>query len=140
MTKEALAALLTGSQYPFTPIKEIAAKAKAAGLVIVYGASDDLVEIDGAFRDEVNRYDGGTVLVDSQGVLDHDLVGDDDDEAIAAYLTRKATCRQIEALWRQNGWAWSYETDIPHATFDILKGSKQYCRGIVFAVADLVTV
>lgn len=138
MNSEALAALLTGSQYPFTPIKEIAAKAKAAGLVIVYGASDDLVEFDGAFYDEVGRYDGGTVLVDSQGVLDRDQVDDADDEAITAYTLRSKTARSIEALWGSNGWDWSYETDIPHATFEILEGAEPYCRGIVFAVADLV--
>lgn len=135
---ESLAALLNGSQYPFTPIKEIAAKAKAAGLVIVYGASDDLVEFDGALYDEVSRYDGGTVLVDSQGVLDRDQVDDDDDEAIATYHQRSKSARRIEALWGENGWDWSYETDIPHATFEILEGAEPYCRGIVFAVADLV--
>ncbi len=137
---KAMADLLNGSQYPFAPIKEIVDSAKAAGLVIVYGASDDLVEFDGAFRDQVNRYDGGTVLVDSQGVLDRDQVDDDDDEAIAAYTLRSKGARRIEALWGQNGYDWSYQTDIPHATFEILQGTERYCRGIVLAVDDLVAV
>lgn len=137
---EALAVELDGGQhqYPFAPAPDLVAQAKALGLVIVYGVSDDLVEFDGAFRDQVGRYDGGTVLVDSQGVLDRDQVDDDDDEAITAYTLRSKSARRIEALWGQNGFDWSYETDIPHATFEIMEGAEPYCRGIVFAVADLV--
>lgn len=139
---EALAIELDGGQhqYPFAPAPDLVAQAKALGLVIVYGVSDDLVEFDGAFRDQVGRYDGGTVLVDSQGVLDRDQVDDDDDEAIAAYTLRSKGARRIEALWGQNGYDWSYQTDIPHVTFEIMEGAEPYCRGIVFAVADLVAV
>ena len=33
--------------------------------------------------------------------------------------------------------AWTYMTDIPHATFDVMDDGELYCRGIVFALADL---
>jgi hypothetical protein len=47
MAKEQLAAILDGSEYPLHINKEIKELLKSAGLVVVYGASDDLMEFDG---------------------------------------------------------------------------------------------
>ena len=33
--------------------------------------------------------------------------------------------------------SWSYLTDIPHKTFDIMEDGEIYCRGIVFSLDDL---
>lgn len=142
MTKEELAAQLSGIEYPCRIDKALIAQAKAAGLVIIYGASDDLMEFDGAFRDEVGCYNGGQAKVDALGVLDRDQVDDDDDEAIADYVTRSRTAQSIEALWHDGMSdasvpAWTYMTDIPHATFDVMDDGELYCRGIVLALADL---
>ncbi|WP_238474259.1 hypothetical protein [Pseudomonas cavernicola] len=109
--------------------------------MVVYGASDDLMEFEGAFRDEVGCYNGGQAKVDAKGVLDRSQV-DDDDEAIADYVVRSKTAQSIEALWNASVSdasvpAWSYMTDIPHATFDVMEDGELYCRGIVFALADL---
>ena len=62
-TTQSIAAVLHGSEYPLYPSKEISAQAKAAGIVIVYGASDDLMEFDGAFRDEVDRFGPGDLEI-----------------------------------------------------------------------------
>ena len=43
-------------------------EAKENGLVIVYGASDDLMEFDGAIYDEGGCFDGGRVYFDRDGV------------------------------------------------------------------------
>jgi hypothetical protein len=140
MKKEDLAATLNGVQYPAhrSITGHIIEQAKAGGLVIVYGASDDLMEFAGAIRDEVGCYEGGEALVDAKGVLDRDQIDDDDDEAIADYVTRKKAGRTIEALWcAEDGISWTYKTDIPHATFEVHEGDEIYCRGIVFALADL---
>lgn len=139
MTKEELAATLSGIEYPCRINKDLQEAAKAAGLVIIYGASDDLMEFAGAIYDELDVYDGGTALVDCDGLLDRAQIDDDDDEAIAAYVTRKKTARSIEAVWSEAGneAAWTYKTDIPHATFDVMDEGDTYCRGIVFALADL---
>jgi len=139
MTKEELAARLNGSQYPVhrAITSDLRQAAKAAGLVIVYGASDDLMEFDGAVYDEVGCYDGGTVRVDARGVLPYrDCL--ETDEEIVQYTARKQTARAIEALWcKVVGYSWPYKTDIPHATFEVVEDCEPYCRGIVFALADL---
>jgi hypothetical protein len=140
MIKEYLAALLDGIQYPAhgSIAKDQIEAAKAAGLVIVFGASDDLMELEGAIRDEFGCYDGGTALIDAIGLLpDRENIEDDDE--LKAYFKRKPLARRIEALWcKEDGYSWTYSTDIPHATFDVLDGEDHYCRGIVFALAELV--
>jgi len=140
MNKEELASQLNGIEYPAH--RSITAhtieQAKAAGLVIVYGASDDLMELEGALSDEVGCYNGGHVLIDAKGVLDRDQIDDDDDEAIANFVSRRKPARTIEAMWcAEPGYSWTYKTDIPHATFEVVEDGEPYCRGIVFSVADL---
>lgn len=43
--------------------KEIVEFAKENGIVIVYGASDDLMELDGAIYDEFGCYEGGVCVL-----------------------------------------------------------------------------
>ena len=138
MNAKQLAEKLNGREYRNEITREEAAEAKAAGLVVVCGASDDLMEFEGAIRDEFGCYDGGTALVDEKGLLDRGQIDDDDDEAIADFVTRKKTARTIEALWaKEPGYSWTYKTDIPHETFEIVEDGEPYCRGIVFALADV---
>jgi hypothetical protein len=139
MSKEQLAAELNGIQYPAhrSITKDQIASAKDAGLVIVFGASDDLMEFEGAIRDEFGCYGGGTAWLDSKGLLDRDQIDDGDDEAIADFVERRKTASSIKAIWDKDGFSWIYETDIPHSTFDVWEGEDGYCRGIVFALADL---
>lgn len=137
ITKEIIATALSGSEYPFDVPKAIAAQAKAAGLLIVYGASDDLIEFDGAFRDEQGCYGGDTIKIDAQGALpDFDSLEDEEDHA--DYAARKPNARDIHALWDPgDGYSWRYETDIPHVTFEITEDGEPYCRGMVIDLADL---
>ncbi|MDR6421350.1 hypothetical protein J2801_003638 [Paraburkholderia phenoliruptrix] len=138
MNAKELAAQLNGIQYPVRIPKTLTDAAKAAGLVIVYGASDDLMEFEGAIYDEVGCYDGGTAYVDAKGLLpDRESIDDDDD--LKDYFAREPHAKTIEALWCKEGeYSWTYKTEIPHETFEVLEdGEPPYCRGIVFALADL---
>lgn len=132
---------LNGSEYGFTLSALQQQFAKERGLIVVYGASDDLIEFDGAFRDEGYVIDGGTVLVDAEGLLPANSDDLDTDEEIARYHYRKGKAKTIEALWcdevNGGGFDWAYRTDIPHATFEVMDGDEPYCRGIVLAMADL---
>ena len=108
--------------------KEMAEQiAKDNGFVIVYGASDDLMEFEGAITDEAGCFDGGKVYFDKNGV------------------SEGKTANSIEALWcedtiRDNDGSlitWTYITDIPHETFMIFDCGESYCRAIVFSVNDI---
>ncbi|QLJ16741.1 hypothetical protein H0H12_12770 [Pseudomonas putida] len=137
MTKEELAAQLKGLKYPTRIPGALIVAAQSAGLVILCGASDDLMEFYGARREEIGCYDGGTAFVDADGVLpDRDCL--DGDEELAEYVQRQKSAKSIEALWcKEDGYSWTYKTEIPHATFEVVEDEEPYCRGIVFALADL---
>lgn len=137
MNKKQLAELLNNTQYPVRIDDELRKQAKENGLVIVYGTSDDLMEFEGAIQDEFGCYDGGTALVDSKGLLPEreDI---DDDDALEEYFSRKKNVRHIEAMWcKEDEYSWTYKTDIPHETFEVLDEAEEYCRGIVFSLSDL---
>ena len=133
MLKE-IANRLNGREYgqELTPTE--AQQAKEAGVVIVFGASDDLMEFRGAINDEVGCYDGGTAYLTHTGLFENKCNDDD-----CPYVEKeRQSCKTIEAVWcGASGFAWSYETDIPHECFDILEDGEPYCRGIVFSIASL---
>ena len=139
--RDEIAANLNGIESPLSMIlpQDIAAHAKRNGVVVVYGASDDLMEFEGAIRDEVGCFEGGTVRIHAGGILSKEDIDleDDDDTELLQYAERKAASRTIEAKWDSEGYSWTYKTDIPHATFDIMEDGEKYCRAIVFNVADI---
>ena len=102
------------------------------GWVIVTGASDDLMEFEGAFSDEGGCFDGGKVYFSPKAVYN----GEDD---------RSEFPNCIEAFWcnkeelDENGRVipWTYKTTIPHETFMVYEYGEPYCRGIVFSIEDL---
>jgi len=134
-TPEEMAATMDGSEYRDFPTREVRQAAHAAGLVIVYGASDDLIEFEGAVSDELGCFEGGSFMFDAEGLLVRDE--DDTDEEIARYVLRFVYAREIRANWDPgDGYSWTYTTDIPHATFDVMEDGEVYCRGMVFRLSD----
>lgn len=84
---------------------------KKQGLVVVFGYSDDNAEFRGAIDDEIDCYDGGRVF-EKDG-------------------------KYIDAVWCDGDFTWTYNTNIPHMTFDILDDEEKYCKGIIFKASDL---
>lgn len=140
ITKEELAKRLDGNEYTKEISASLAAQAKKAGLVVIFGASDDLVEFRGAIHDEAGCYEGGAfwivdgALWDGPGCDHHG--GDGCEYARAAEADVKKRGAKIEAIWGAEGYSWIYKTDIPHAIFDVVEGVDNYCRGIVFGLPD----
>lgn len=136
MNVKELAAALNGSVYPLRIAKSIRDEARADGLVIVYGASDDLMEFDGAIRDELGAYNGTTAYLTSSGLLTNEC----DHDECPHYEKEKARAATIEALWCKEGeYLWTFDTTILHETFEVTDEGEPYCRGIVFALADVKT-
>lgn len=134
MNSKDLAALLDGREYGKEITREEAAAAKVDGLVVVFGASDDLMEFRGGIYDEIGCYDGGTAYLTDTGLLQNDC----DNEECPHFAKIKAAAATINAVWGNGvGYSWLYETAIPHATFEIFEDGETYCRGIVFALADV---
>jgi hypothetical protein len=141
MTTALIAEQLDGTEYPVHIPNDIVKSAKEHGIVIVYGASDDLMEFEGAISDEVGAYEGNTVKVSPQGLLpDFENIDKDARDAkdkLRAYFAAENLGRTIEALWcKEPGYSWTFKTDIPHETFEVVEDGDPYCRGIVFRLED----
>jgi hypothetical protein len=146
MTKEELAEKLNGREYGQEITREEAAEASVAGLIVMFGASDDLVEINGALDEELGAHDGTKILLGDDGELVKDVDEDEgDDEVLAKYdvldyvRDRASGAKKVEVVWcgEKDGPSWTFETDIPHATFDIKEDDEVFCRGIVIDKRDL---
>ena len=133
MNAKELAALLNGREYGKEITKDESVQARSYGLVVVHGASDDLMEFEGIIHDEIGCYNGGTAYLTSDGLLQNDC-SDDECPHFAKIKEQAAT---IEAIWDTDGYSWVYKTAIPHETFEIVEDGDKYCRGIVFALADV---
>lgn len=130
-----LALKLNGRAYGDEITKEEAAEAKAAGLVVVFGYSDDNVELRGAIRDAVGAWEGATLYVTPSGLLEREC----DDDRCPHFEREKAKAQTIEVNWcaADQDFTWTFKTDIPHTTFEIMDGEEKFCRGIVFALAHV---
>lgn len=133
MIEKEIADMIDGLEYGEEIRPDIIEYAKKNGAVIVFGASDDLMEFRGAIKGEADCYRGKTVYFGLSGELRSFC-----DNPFCPYfdaLREKAS--KIEAVWDSEGYSWTYKTDIPHETFEILEdGIKylKYCRGIVLSV------
>jgi len=142
MTKEQLAEKLDGREYLREITKDEEEQAKQAGLVVVFGYSDDNVELRGAIDDEIGAYNGTTITVDQEGIVPswERLIETEVYEAeFEKYFRRKQHAKEIKAVWNYelDKFAWTFETPIPHATFAIQEDGVNYCQGIVFSLADI---
>ncbi len=143
MRKEELAELLNGREYgeEITPIEEKLALEN--NLLVVFGYSDDGCELRGSISDEIGAYNGTRFFIFNDWVerkhklLPPDIDRDEEDVlnkygvlGIVKNIYRNG--KYIEAIWcGEEGYSWTYRTELPYAGFDILEGEEKYCRGIV---------
>ena len=129
MTKEKLAEQLNGREIGDEITKQEEAAAKAAGLVVIFGASDDLMEFRGAIYDEAYPGEEGIVKLHRGGILDSH---DDCECKFCGYESKAKKCCSVQAQWcKKPDYSWTYKTNLPHATFEIGEDGGKYCRGIV---------
>jgi hypothetical protein len=134
MTKEELAQELNGREYRYEISREEAEVARENNLVVVFGYYDDLVEFRGAI-DRAWCLEGVTVSIDKNGLLENQCEYED----CPYFADRTEKAAKIEAVWcpPDENLSWSYKTEIPHATFNVMEGGEIYCRGIVFSMGDV---
>lgn len=128
-----------GMEYRDEPCKEAVELAKKNGLIICFGASDDLCELRGAEYDEVGCFNGGKFTVDADGLRrDWDEIDHEDKRECKAYFEReRMPSLIIKVIWCDPeipGCSFSYKVDAHHETFDVMEDGELYCRGIVVAL------
>lgn len=134
MNAKELANTLDGRQYGEEITAQERLSAKDNGLVVIFGASDDLMEVCGAWSDEKDCWGGGTFTVSRNGFVNPRCY---DCKVCELFKAANKDAKTIRAVWCGGGAAWSYETEIPHETFRIYESDELYCVGIVFSVNDV---
>ncbi len=121
-------------QYPTRLPAELVKEAKEAGLVIVYGASDDLMEFEGGVYDELGVYDGGTAYLNELGLITNDC----EEEDCPYFKQLMKLAKTIKACWcEEDDISWTYKTEIPHELFEVKEDDGIYCHGLVFKLSDV---
>lgn len=138
MTAKELAAMLSGREIGGEIFPEEEQIAKDYGLVVVYGYSDDNMELRGAIEEEIGAYEGTVVYITAAGLLEEPACDSAEDCDCPYFVAAQKEAKAIEAVWHdEDGPCWTYETDIPHETFDIYEDGEVWCVGIVFSMEHL---
>lgn len=133
---QALASRLDGRQYTREITAAECLSAQQAGLVIVFGAGDDLLEFRGAILDELcGAIDGTRVYVIGDRVLCQEKF-----EAEKRVLERHGhniKAIEVEAVWCPQDLNASWLIKAPNShPFNIYDGSELYCQGVIFAIQE----
>lgn len=115
-----------GDEVPY----HLVCESQRLNYLVIFGASDDLVEICGKHHYEFDAFRPTTLYVTKNRVYS----ADENHPASA-----KAIYAEYSAPTTQNPALWKFSTDIPHATFDIVEDGEPgiFCRGIVIDVNAL---
>lgn len=126
---EAVSAL-HGSEYPNIGNKDLFAGMKEAGLVAVFGHSDDCMEFRGAIYDEFY----GTVHLNERGIIRNRCEEGED----CPNWRGDSGAHSVEPVFDgdPSDPAWVFKTAIPHSTFEVMEDGEVFQRGLVFALAD----
>lgn len=144
MTKEQFAEMLNGRQYRNEITLKEGEIAKYNGLVVIFGASDDLIEFRGVIYDEIGALDGCEFAIATPGT---EIKCTDEDkyyrakklEIVELEHGKQVAENKFKALWSPDelDCSWLIKTTIPNASFDILEDGELYCRGVVIDIKDL---
>lgn len=132
MTPLELATILNGRQYLDEITEEEEALAAQNRLVVVFGYSDDCVELRGAIMDELGGYGDVEFFVTKDGILENRC----SNEYCPCHNELYTSGYKIEGRYGAIP-AWEFVTEIPHEVFMIYEDGDEYCEGIVFSLDNL---
>ncbi|MCZ7861804.1 hypothetical protein O9X98_10470 [Agrobacterium salinitolerans] len=125
------AAALDGNEYGNEGSPELFKAMKDAGLLAIYGASDDIAVLNGAEHDEAY---GEVLYFTPDGMLKNDC----DDDGCPYFKKEKKRAATVKVKYCEGDYTIKVSTDIPHAKFTIKEDGDNYCAGVVFALKDAV--
>lgn len=138
MTAKELASALNGREYGGEIYPEEQREAEASRLVVAFGYSDDNVELKGAVDEEIGAYEGATLHFTKDGLLQEPACESSELCDCPYFQKAKRSARTVKAVWHDEGGpCWTFETTIPHETFEIMEDGEVFCIGIVFSLQDI---
>lgn len=143
-TKEEFAQLLNGREYRAEMTREEELIAKESGLLVCFGASDDLLEFRGIVNDEVGAYNGSVAFFVKKRGGKIDVLSEYALEEIQNLMDEHEIDFELPKLkvvaeWSPNDLdcSWRINSELSNATFDIMEHEELYCRGIVIELSDI---
>ncbi len=135
MTIEELAKELNGNQCGDELTDEQEKQAIKSGMIVIVGCSDDVVQMMGAVDNEVGAYNGATIYFDRYGLL----INACNDDDCPYHEDQREKAKTVNAFWckPKQDFPWTFETEIPHETFDIFEDGEPFCKGIIFEMESL---
>jgi hypothetical protein len=125
MTKEDLARKLDGCEYGNEMSAELVNAAKRSRLVVVYGASDDLTEFSGFFRDEGGL--GEFFIVNGSLLEPHECNCE-----FCGFKDKTHNAIKVTSGFDDNGF--HVTCNAPHATFSVMEEGERYGNGLVIQI------
>lgn len=111
---------LNNIEYPADEIWNMRKQFEEDGVVVVYGASDDLIEFEGVIQDEGDCYNDKVFYLNKEG------------------LTTSYRKNYVKVTHPHDGTVqFNYETNIPCEWFNVVEDGELYCKGFVFNINDL---
>lgn len=125
------AAMLDGKEYGHPQFSDEELKiAKENNFVIVTGASDDLVEIEGAIYDEGDCYEGGKISV--KAIPGGGIVNNCERSNVCSFIAKWCEDKDEHGVTIP----WTYDVPFEHETFMIYEDGEPYCRGFIFRTVE----
>ncbi len=128
---------------------------KEKGWIVVYGASDDLLEIDGAISDELGAWEGCVAKFYKKGEFYPEYEEEDiyhkasedsffaiDDKELNRIKFAKEDALIIESVWSPSGKDVSWEincTGAPHVSFNVMEDDEVYCEALVIDISKFIS-
>lgn len=134
MNAEDLARILDGREMGSEITDAECNAASDAGLVVVFGYSDDNAEFRGAITDEIGAYDRTEIAITPSGVLGNLC----DDDRCPYYRRKWKSSAKLTASFGDTGW--TFRCSWPHSTFRVFEDGELFGIGIVFRLADVPAV
>lgn len=136
-----LAGQLNGAEYGNEITKDQERYAKENGLLVMFGYSDDNVELRGAINEEIGATFGG--VVEFYGL---ELFNRDECECNCKYSQKALEMfenrgKSIKAMFGEDAedeYSWTFVAPFHVETFDVMEDGEKFCRGIVFPIRELI--
>ena len=100
--------------------------------LVVFGYSDDNIELRGAIYEELGAWNGTTIYLLNGELLEYCEC------ECKYYIEAKNKSKIIKANWNDSSeeFCWTIESDVKHYNFEILDGEDKFCKGAVFDIRD----
>ena len=124
MNKDQFAQLLNGRQYRSEMTEAEEMQAAVNDFLVVFGASDDLLEFRGWINDEVGAWKGTTVSISEFGFINSKHV---------------TSSFNVKAEWcpKHTDASWVITADVPYTSFAIMEDEEIFCHGIVIDIKEV---